>query len=748
MASGFRLSNRNLSIGLVAILVGVLSACSGGGGGSSSSGGGGGTTGGTLSTDQSIFQAFELSGGSYQMRFNMPYGGGNLVSGTNYFYYVDSALTHSPIYGAQTETPTVASMVPALAILALPVTRYLVNGAIAVRLLSNARQVTYANNEIQVANYANDGSTVVETVQLSNFTEVALNGNMGDSPQELQSLYPIADWIAANNFSGTASWQSGAAYNKRKNVIQGDTYYANDCANAPPVVATTGSSPVPCATGNLSDIFPITLYAGSGHPYETDFEAEGTYVTIQGLPMWVANQPLPTAQSPTQEYRTYFQLNGNVYMGYLIKNGTAVATVQADGSVVDYSIALNQAAVGSVQPAIIAGATAGSDAGSPVVLSDTTDLFGIGGHAINGALAPADLAQHYNLPPGLDGTAQTVAIVSPPGPGDPSSDLDTYSEAFGLPKCDTANGCFTIDKTLFTSGTITAYWGRTIALETQLVHAIAPGAKIILVEANSSVSTDILAATNLAATLSGVTVVMVGSSFRNLTLSEMQAEDAQLASIQSSRGTVYFAASGDVGAYLEAGTQGGPGYPANSPYVTAVGGTTIDSIAWTSSSSETAWQFSSGGASGYASMPTWQSNLLGSSLVDLNFGMRATPDVAAVADAQRSAVAVYYKQGWIMGGGTSAATSIWAGIGALVGQEAVNKGTTLAALVKGTPGGFNGLLYTAASVAGSSAWFHDIVAGPSNDLSGSPCNDCSALTGYDDVSGLGVPNAASLVPGL
>lgn len=753
MTFGFVSSKRKIPLALLVVTGGLLAACSGGGGGSGSSTSTGGSTPPTsnLTQDQTIFQDFELAGGSYLLRFNMPYGGGNLVSGSNYFYSVDNALSHSPVYGPQTETPTVASLDSALALPTLPATRYLVNGKILARSASDNRLITYANGEVQISNYANDGATVVETEQLSSFTETSLSGNMASTPQALQSVLPISAWVTADNFSSNAAWQSGAAYSTRHTTLLADTYYVVDCPAQIPFVVTTGNSPTPCASGAaLADIFPISLLAGSLLPYETDTAAGGSIVTVQGLTMWVANQPLPSEQSSTQSYRTYFELNGNVYMGFLRKNGTFVNTQQSDGSVVDYSIALNQAAAASIQGSLITGAKAGGVAVDSAVLGGTVDLFGIGGRAINGALAPADLAQHYNVPKGLNGAGQTVAVVDAPGSGDPSADLDSYSQAFGLPNCDTGNGCLTIDTTLVT-GTATTDWSREIALDTQMVHAIAPGAKIILVIANSTTLQDILAAVNRAAGKPGVTAVSMSFSYRDGNLGQMQTEDALLSGFQTNQGIAFFASSGDAG-----DSQNGVGYPAASPFVTAVGGTTITSLSGGFPAAEVAWQYSSGGPSGYAAMPAWQSSFLGSSIANANnaacysgyAACRAAPDVSAVADVQHSAVAVHYKNGWVMSGGTSAAAPIWAGISALVGQQRVASGKgTLAALIKSTAGGFNGLLYNAATAAGTSTLLHDVVSG-SNDLTGVSCAVCSAQVGFDDVTGLGVPDVANLVGSL
>jgi subtilase family serine protease len=526
----------------------------------------------------------------------------------------------------------------------------------------------------------------------------------------------------------------------------GDTYLAQDCTNVLPAVTTTGAVPQPCQTNvTLANFFPVALYESGGHPYEADFLSDGTIGTVQGLNMWIANAPVPADQNATTAYRVFYELNGNVYMGALWKDGTAFGYRQTDGSAVAYTIGLNQTAVASVQKGLITGATvAGSQAGSDAELGATVDLFGIGGHALNGALAPADLAAHYGLPAGLDGTGQTIAIVDGPGTGDAAADLNVYSQAFNLPLCNSAHPCFTQVTLGNGSAAASDDWGAEVALDTQMVHAIAPGATIILVTAASSASADLLSAINYAAALPGVTAVSLSAILRADPALTYQNEDILLASFQANQGLAIFASSGD-----EGNSWAGAGYPASSPYVTAVGGTRINAVSPAltqpgAASLEVAWQFSGGGPSIYAGMPAWQSGFLGAAAGSANGGMRATPDVAAVADFQHSAVAVYHEQHWIMAGGTSAAAPIWAGISALFGQYLANKGGSLAALVKAAPGGFNGLLYPPAVASGADPGLLDIVSG-SNNLTDFACGVCVAGSGYDEVTGLGAPSVSALL---
>jgi subtilase family serine protease len=377
-------------------------------------------------------------------------------------------------------------------------------------------------------------------------------------------------------------------------------------------------------------------------------------------------------------------------------------------------------------------------------LSDTVDLFGIGGHALNGALSPADLRNHYFVPQGLDGTGQTIAIVDGPGTGNTADDLNVYSAAFGLPQCNATNPCFTqvYAPASNNPGSTSADSGAEMALDTQMVHAIAPGASIVLVTANSSSFSDVASALVYAASLPGVTAVTLSASFWSADVSSFQAQERLLASIVANQGVILFASSGDNDTqFLNLGAP----WPAGSASVTTVGGTRINSVASTlGANSEVAWTYSGGGWSLFASVPAWQSAYLSPTLVTANMGMKATPDVSAVADYQHSAVAIYQKERWLMSGGTSASSPIWAGISALLGQHLQAKQKALATLIMATPGGFNGLLYQTSQTSGSTPGIVDFMVG-SNDLGSAPCSVCTATAGFDDVTGLGAPNVSNFI---
>ncbi|MDQ1565262.1 MAG: hypothetical protein QOF96_142 [Actinomycetota bacterium] len=312
-------------------------------------------------------------------------------------------------------------------------------------------------------------------------------------------------------------------------------------------------------------------------------------------------------------------------------------------------------------------------------------------------LTPDQVKQAYSFPTAGDaGSGQTVAIVAPFDDPNIEADLNAFSKKFGLPACTTANRCF---KKVDQKGgknypPADKLWALEISLDVEWTHAIAPGAKILLVEAKSDRLTDVVAAEDYATAHAAYVSNSLG-------LDEFAGE-ADLDSHFRRPGVSIFAASGDDGAAA------GPGYPATSPGVIAVGGTTLVDIGM-ATFDEQGWRGSGGGCSLYEPAPAAQSAFAGYAAVNCA-GKRATPDVSLVADP-RSGVSIYdsYKttKNWTVVGGTSAATPMWAARAAV-----------------------SGLVINAALLYGpaSPITFRDVTVGN---------NGQPALTGFDLVTGLG-----------
>src|SRR5207249_4469805 len=250
---------------------------------------------------------------------------------------------------------------------------------------------------------------------------------------------------------------------------------------------------------------------------------------------------------------------------------------------------------------------------------------------------------------------------------------------------------------------------------------MAPRADILLVEADSANINDLLAAVNFARHQPGV--VVVSMSWGSREFSYESSYDAYFTTpaghIGGSGlpgGITFVASSGDSGA--------GTSYPAVSPNVLAVGGTSLTIGPGGSYGSEKAWSGSGGGVSLYESKPSFQMALLGS--------MRSTPDVALNGDPYTGyyiydTVPYWGISGWFQDAGTSAAAPQWSALIALADQGRALTG-------KGSLGNAQALIY---SLPASN--FHDITAGSSGYAAG---------RGYDLVTGRGTPIANLVVQHL
>jgi subtilase family serine protease len=311
-------------------------------------------------------------------------------------------------------------------------------------------------------------------------------------------------------------------------------------------------------------------------------------------------------------------------------------------------------------------------------------------------LSPAQIKAAYGFSTSSTvGAGTTIAIVDAYDDPTAENDLNVFSSTFGLPPCTTANGCFR--KVNQNGGTSyprkDAGWALEISLDVQWAHAIAPGARILLVEANSNRFSDLLAAEDYATSHATYVSNSWGAS-------EFNGETAYDSHFNRA-GVSIFVSSGDNGLGAE--------YPASSPYVIAVGGTTLTFDTNGNLVSETGWSGSGGGCSAYETANSAQSGFSQYGQVNCN-GRRATPDVALDADPA-SGVSVYDstryqgQSGWWVVGGTSASAPMWAARSAVSGQ-----------------------VVNAAFVYGTAITYRDITVGNN----GAPC-----LVGYDLVTGRG-----------
>ena len=321
------------------------------------------------------------------------------------------------------------------------------------------------------------------------------------------------------------------------------------------------------------------------------------------------------------------------------------------------------------------------------------------------------------------GAGQTIALVDAYDDANAASDLTVFSKQFNLPACTTSSGCF---RQLYSSGrkpAANANWAVEIALDIEWAHAIAPQAKIMLVEAPSNNLSDLLAGVDFAVR-NGASVVSM--SWASAEFSGERSLDNHFVAT----GVTFLAASGDNGS--------GVNYPAASPEVIAVGGTSLTLDKAGNYSSESAWSGSGGGLSKYEYEPLPQAQF---PIADDLHGTRGVPDVSYNANpgtgyAVYDSVGVSGYSGWFQVGGTSAAAPQWAALIAITNSQRVaarkanlsSTGTSLYAVGKSS----------------LSTNFHAVTTG----TNGSCGTICDASAGYDYVTGLGTPQSKVLIPAL
>jgi len=321
-----------------------------------------------------------------------------------------------------------------------------------------------------------------------------------------------------------------------------------------------------------------------------------------------------------------------------------------------------------------------------------------------------DIESAYKLPVGRDSHA-TVAVVEAYDTPNLERYLNVYRNQYGLGPCTTANGCFRkvgqngSAKDLPSSSLQTG-WDLEATLDVDMVSAACPSCRILVVEANGQDYGQLAAAENTAARL-GAVVISNSYGYRETGQTQVYAKD------YDHPGHTIVVASGDSG-YTAAS------FPANLSTVTAVAGTQLSKAGNKRGWSESVWNTPGAGAGGsacsaYVAKPSWQH--------DKSCPGRTVADVSALAWN----VAIYEKDygGWVMVGGTSAASPIVAGVYGLAGNAATVK--------PGYEYAHTSALFDITS--GNNDWFFE--------ENGAVCGGsylCVAKKGYDAPTGLGSPD--------
>jgi len=385
---------------------------------------------------------------------------------------------------------------------------------------------------------------------------------------------------------------------------------------------------------------------------------------------------------------------------------------------------------------------------------------------------PAQIKGAYGIPGTYDGSGQTVAIIDAYASPTIFNDVNQWSINRGLPVMSQSQLVQVVPPGVYNRPNNNKQdpsgWYGEETLDVEAVHGMAPAARIVFVGAPNNYQ-DLDAAMNhvVDRQLAQIVTNSYGFSTELLPTGYVKPFEDTLVQAAAEGIGVYFS-SGDNGDETSAFGFATPDWPAVSPWVTAVGGTSlgVDSsnaraleTGWGTSSyncntttlacSRTSWLYGAGGGvSQIFATPSYQSGL--------GFSGRSIPDVAALADPQTGFLVGqtqsfpngnYYDEYRI--GGTSLASPIFAGIMALADQAA------------GHPHGFANPLFYANSGA-----FYDVLSVKTavarrnfvngvdatngtvdrlrtfDDYSGSPTQSTHA--GWDNVTGLGTPNGSLL----
>ena len=370
--------------------------------------------------------------------------------------------------------------------------------------------------------------------------------------------------------------------------------------------------------------------------------------------------------------------------------------------------------------------------------------------------SPIQYQKAYNTQPlanlGINGTGRTIAIVDSFGSPTIASDLHTFDQNYGLadpPSLQIIQPAGAVPPFNPTDSTMIS-WATETTLDVEYAHAMAPGAKILLVETPTAEVEgvtgfpEIVAAENYVINHGLADVISQSFGATEDTFPSKQSLlDLRSAYINAAKhGVTVLGSSGDTGVtnYNSDGSALYP-YPVNSwpssdPLVTSIGGTQLHlDAAGNKITPDVVWNdgygAGGGGDSHVFSRPAFQNGVR--SVVG---AQRGTPDISMSAAVDGGAIFYYTFQpgrvGWHIVGGTSEAAPLFAGVVALTAQLAHHK-----------LGNINSALYLLNALHASG-----LVDVTSGDISFGGVTGPAAAPGYDMATGVGTVNVTKFVPQL
>ncbi len=380
--------------------------------------------------------------------------------------------------------------------------------------------------------------------------------------------------------------------------------------------------------------------------------------------------------------------------------------------------------------------------------------------------SPTQFQRAYNMAPlysaGYTGRGRTIVIVDSFGSPTIAHDLDVFDEAFGLPKPQL--------QILQPAGAVPKFdpnnadhvgWAQETTLDVEYAHAMAPGAKIVLVETPVAETEgtvgipEIVKAENFVINnhIGDVITQSFGATEETFPTAQTLLNLRSAFTNAAAHNVSVLASSGDSGATDfkfsgELFTRPVNSWPSSDPLVTSVGGTQLHlNAAGDRTAPDNVWNDSAlfgspaaggGGLSHIFARPAYQNGVAG--VVE---GHRGTPDISMTAAVDGGAL-VYMSfggqpVGWQIFGGTSEASPMFSGIVAIAAQIAGH-----------SIGQLNPKLYALGS---GSAGIPDITRG-NNAVSFTQGGQtyvipgAFAKSGYDLASGLGSVNGPALAAAL